>query len=95
MPAIGLADWPANGRALCTAANTQLSVESVTDGAGGAIIVWQDERVGGVIYDVYAQHLLATGSVDPGWPADGHEVCTVTRDQWRVQLVTDGIGVDG
>src|SRR5205814_1078934 len=72
--------WPANGSALCTAANSQYSPAIIADGAGGAIVTWYDYR-GGIKYDIYAQHVLASGAVDPAWPADGRALCTAAGDQ--------------
>src|SRR5512134_1478085 len=36
--------WPANGRVVCAAAGGQYAPAIVTDGAGGAILVWYDDR---------------------------------------------------
>ena len=79
--ASGMVDpaWPVNGRALCTAAvGPQSNATIVTDGSGGAIIAWADNRnypnLG--IFHLYAQHVLASGAVDPAWPADGRELTT-------------------
>jgi hypothetical protein len=90
--------WPVNGRALCTAAGDQKSPEIVPDGAGGAIVTWLDMRSGqGASYDpytqdLYAQHVLASGVVDPAWPADGRALCTATGNQKNPEIVTDGAG---
>ena len=45
----------------------------LADGAGGAIIAWQDNRakVTSDTYDIYAQHVLGTGTPDPAWPTNG------------------------
>jgi hypothetical protein len=83
--------WPANGRALCTAANSQYSPAIVADGAGGAIVTWYDYR-GGIKYDIYAQHVLASGAVDPAWPADGRALCTAAGDQDFPAIISDGAG---
>src|SRR5262245_25471795 len=48
--------WPADGLAVCTLANQQAYPAIVSDGAGGAIVTWQDRR-GGTYYDIYAQHV--------------------------------------
>src|SRR5580765_660971 len=64
------AAWPANGRLICAAAGQQMFPAITSDGAGGAILCWQDGR-GGTGNDVYAQHVRANGTVDPLWPADG------------------------
>ena len=88
--ASGLVDpaWPANGRALCTASGSQWFPSVASDGAGGAIVGWHDTRSG--TSDIYAQHLLASGVVDPAWPAQGLPVCIATGNQEDVRIVSDG-----
>lgn len=82
--------WPADGRSLCAAASTQIEPTICSDGAGGAIVTWQDFRSG--VHDIYAQHVLASGAADSVWPADGRALCTATRDQYEPQIVSDGAG---
>ena len=64
--------WPANGTLVCSAPNGRSNAQIVPDGSGGAILAWQDQRdsVAGSA-DLCAQHLTATGAVDPAWPANG------------------------
>ncbi len=83
--------WPADGRALCTAAGHQVSPAVVSDGAGGAIVTWQDLR-GGIVYSIYAQHVLAGGAVDPAWPADGRAFYTQESQQISPAIISDGAG---
>jgi hypothetical protein len=66
--------WPSDGRAVCTAPNSQDTQEAIPDGMGGAIVAWRDAR-GGIDTDVSAQHVLASGAVDPAWPVDGRALC--------------------
>jgi len=40
------AQWQVDGVPICTAVNDQYSPKIISDGTGGAIIVWQDERSG-------------------------------------------------
>ena len=82
--------WPGDGRALCTATGDQSSPVLISDGSGGAIVAWQDLR--GANYDLYAQHVLANGAVDPGWPADGRPICTAAGNQLSPRLVSDNAG---
>ncbi|MBI5837490.1 MAG: hypothetical protein HZB25_09620 [Candidatus Eisenbacteria bacterium] len=93
--ASGMVDpaWPANGRALCTAANDQgnYSFAIASDGSGGAIVAWADYR-SGTNNDIYAQHVLASGTVDPAWPVNGRAVCTAAGDQTAQAVVSDGVG---
>ncbi|HTM58140.1 MAG TPA: FlgD immunoglobulin-like domain containing protein [Candidatus Udaeobacter sp.] len=82
--------WPVDGRVLCAAANDQSYPTIVSDGAGGAVVTWMDQRA--VARDIYAQHIRATGTVDPAWPADGRAICTAANEQWLPQVVSDGAG---
>jgi len=82
--------WPPGGRALCIASGGQYSPVIVSDGAGGAIVVWYDDR--GSNSDIYAQRILASGVVDPGWPANGRALCTASGDQIYPAIASDGAG---
>ena len=73
--------WPANGLAVCTAPLAQNVPVLCSDGASGAIAVWCDRRVAANDYDIYAQHILINGTVDPGWPANGTAVVTRASGQ--------------
>lgn len=83
--------WTANGALLCGAPGDQVNPKMISDGAGGAIISWQDQR-SGASADIYAQHLLASGIVDPAWPANGTLLCGAADKQIYPQLVSDGAG---
>ena len=86
--------WPVNGASLCTAVRNQLNPQIASDGAGGAIVAWYDARTipSNTVYDIYGQRVLATGSVDPGWPANGVALCIAYSSQLDPQLVPDGLG---
>lgn len=83
----GTASWTADGTPVCTAAGTQYQVRAVSDGAGGAVFAWSDNR-GGVDYDLYAQRFNSSGSAQ--WAANGIAVCTAAGDQLNADLATDG-----
>jgi hypothetical protein len=80
--------WAADGEPVCTAAASQTNAELTTDGAGGAIITWQDLRNGNS--DIYAQRLNGTGA--PQWAADGIPVSAAANDEVTPSLVTIGAG---
>jgi hypothetical protein len=82
--------WPANGRAVCTAAGDQWYAKLISDDAGGAILTWLDYRSGNA--DIYAHHLLASGAVDPAWPVNGVALTTATGWQQGALCVSDGAG---
>ena len=67
---VGAPGWPADGALVCGASGSHDATGIVSDGAGGAIVVWEDGR-NGAYEQVYAQHLNRDGTIAPGWPADG------------------------
>ncbi|MCK4539487.1 MAG: hypothetical protein KAV42_11885, partial [Candidatus Krumholzibacteria bacterium] len=62
--------------------------EIVSDGAGGSIIVWQDNRNGDM--DIYAQRIDSNGAVL--WTIDGVPICTATGEQSIPRITSDGAG---
>ncbi len=84
--------WPAQGRAICTATNHQGVSTLVPDGLGGAFIAWQDNRTGATSANVYVQRVLASGAIDPQWPAQGLAICVSPFIQRFPSLVVDGPG---
>jgi hypothetical protein len=85
----GLAQWTADGVAISPAANSQRNCQMVSDGAGGAIIAWEDFR-SGTTYDIYAQRVSAGGL--PQWTAGGVAISTAAGNQQKCQIVSDGAG---
>ena len=84
----GYTSWVYDGLAINTAANDQTNPTIVSDGAGGSIITWVDNRTG--IADIYAQRVNASGTVQ--WEAGGVALCTATGDQDLPSIVSDGAG---
>jgi hypothetical protein len=71
-------------------AYNQYDPKIVSDGMGGAIISWTDNRTGVApgTADIYAQRVNSTGAVQ--WTATGIIICTASGDQIKSQLVSDG-----
>jgi hypothetical protein len=67
-----------------------LDTPLVSDGAGGAIIAFEDERNGN--RDIYAQRLSAAGVLL--WGIDGEPICTATGGQYNSTwgIVSNGTG---
>jgi hypothetical protein len=84
--ALGVVQWTTDGVAISTAAKTIYNPRIVTDGAGGAIITWQDYRNGA--YDIYAQRINASGVMQ--WTVDRVAICTATNTQGLPTIVSDG-----
>jgi hypothetical protein len=87
--ASGVAQWAANGIAICTANGSQGNVCVVSDGGTGAIICWNDFRYN-VANDIFCQKINAAGVSQ--WTADGVPVCTAFNDQAQSQAIADGAG---
>ena len=91
--------WPVNGRGLLTdtlalagSDGGQISPVIVGDGAGGAIVAWLDNRDAATETDIFAQHVLASGDVDPNWKSDGTPVLAFTGLQNSLVIASDGAG---
>lgn len=65
--------WAANGVLVCGAAGRQGPVKVASDGAGGAIFAWEDDRIT-TNPNVYAQRIDAGGTAL--WTANGVAVCS-------------------
>jgi hypothetical protein len=87
----GLVDpsWPPGGVAACVTEAIQTQAVGVSDESGGVLAIWRDERAGS---DVYAQHVLGTGVIDPAWSVYGEPVATLPWEEWTPWAVGDGTG---
>jgi hypothetical protein len=82
--------WTPGGVGISTAARDQASPTIVSDGVGGAIVTWYDDRSCCFSSDIYAQRIDAAG--EPLWTLDGVEICTAARAQIAPQIVSDEAG---
>jgi hypothetical protein len=82
----GAVQWTANGVAICTAVEEQVNPKIVSDGTGGAIIVWADLR-SGAAHDIYAQLINSAGLVQ--WTENGVAICTATSTQGYPSIISD------
>ena len=64
--------WGENGKVICNAANLQSYPHIVSDGAAGAIIAWEDNRIG-TNWDIYAQRISSNGA--ELWQYNGILIC--------------------
>ena len=85
----GVAMWLPNGVPMCTATGDQLAPQIVSDGAGGAIVVWYDFR-NGTDNNIYARRVNNVGALQ--WAADGAAVCSAPDDQTNALVTLDGSG---
>lgn len=72
-------------KVICNAGGGQSNVSLTTDGAGGAIMVWQDPRNATTVDDIYAQRINSSGVVQ--WAANGVAITNAVGIQ-SVPLIT-------
>jgi len=81
-------NWISNGKAISTAEGTQWDPEICSDGDGGAIITWSDDR--GDDEDIYVQRIDSNGNTL--WMDNGTVICNATGEQWTPIICRDGDG---
>ena len=88
----GTAQWTSGGAAICNAVSFQHYPGIASDGAGGAILAWHDNRGGST--DVYAQRVSPDGT--PQWTANGVSLCSTGQGPVYYgqcpAVVSDGAG---
>ncbi len=85
----GTPQWTNDGVVVSAESNHQSGPMVATDGAGGAIIVWEDYRSGSN-WDIYAQRLTSAGTAS--WTAGGVQVCSAAGNQNESQILSDASG---
>ncbi|UOK43666.1 MULTISPECIES: T9SS type A sorting domain-containing protein [Flavobacterium] len=86
----GVTQWLTSGVSICTALNNQDQVEIISDGNGGAIIVWSDRRYNSTYTDIFAQKINAAGVVQ--WTTNGVGICYAPNHNYNPQIIADGNG---
>ncbi len=82
--AAGSPEWQTDGVPVCTENGTQWFPKILSDGAGGAVICWNDKR--GTDYDIYIQRLDPKGS--SLWQVNGIPVCKYNENQELCQIAS-------
>jgi hypothetical protein len=83
--------WTSDGAPVCTEDANQYLYGMCGDGFGGALLVWQDERVSSSYDDIYCQRIDADGNVL--WSAAGVPLSTgISYLREEPQVVADGSG---
>jgi hypothetical protein len=84
----GVAFGGPGGVPVCTAVANQYMAGMVSDGAGGLIILWNDERGGTAM--VYAQRIDYEGNML--WQENGINICPAALNVFSVSAISDGAG---
>lgn len=88
--ASGTFRWDQGGILITTSPFNYFEFKLVSDGQGGAIVVWTDTRNGSSNYDIYAQRISASGNLL--WPTNGNVICNSSGSQGAPALVGNGVG---
>ena len=86
-PALG---WPVNGLPVCVDPTVQQAPQVVPDGAGGVYVAWEISGPQGP--SLYAQHVLADGSLAPGWPVGGKRLFAADAYADNMVVASDQLG---
>ncbi len=89
-PSAALAQWAPDGVVVCDDPSAQAWPHAVTDGSGGAFVLWQDRR-SSTPDALYLQHLTASGTIAAGWPVNGEPIITAHYLNW-LTVISDGQG---
>lgn len=88
--------WPASGLPVCVAPNFQVMGGLASDGHGGLIVTWRDDRDAGTTgADVHAQRINADGTRPSGWALNGMPVCRAPGYQAVSGNYYPGVASDG
>ncbi len=80
-----------NGTLICNADSAQTEQQICSDGEGGAIIVWKDERSKYDTNDnIFAQKINSSGDIM--WTPNGTEICIENGEQSKPVICSDGKG---
>ena len=84
----GNVQWLPNGNLIINSAGTVSNPVMIPDGAGGAIIAWEDQRNGNG--DIFAQRVASDGTIQ--WWVNAMAICTEAEFQGRQAIASDGAG---
>ena len=86
--------WGDGGVVICNATADQINPVLISDGAGGAIIAWEDARDYALTgLNIYAQRVDGNGSIQ--WFTNGTVVCANGLDQMNPVICSDSSSFQG
>jgi len=82
----GITQWEANGTVICNAIGKQEDTIIISDQEGGAVITWEDNRIGN--FDIYSQKIDSSGAIL--WEANGTVICNAIDQQVNPRIIDTG-----
>ncbi len=88
----GAVQWGTSGALVCNIDSSKQVIKVVSDGAGGMVADWNDGRSASASNSIYAQRVLANGTVN--WAADGVNILPATDsiNFYGNDMTDDGTG---
>jgi len=86
-PRLAWASWTTDPVVVRSTTAQIPSIVSCSDGSGGCFVAWIETGVG-----LRAQHVLASGDIDPAWPSTGAVISSATSNLRVVAAVPDRDG---
>jgi hypothetical protein len=88
---LGATLWGVDGIGVCASDSGQAVTAAIPDGAGGAILGWDDERSAGAgSTDIFAQSVAANGSLR--WGSTGLQIAVAAGTRRLTSMAPDGYG---
>jgi hypothetical protein len=84
--------WVPSHRNIASPGGDQRDQVAVSDGADGIVVAWDDARNSATTPDIFAQRLLASGAIAPGWVSNGRTICSLAGAQAVPAIADDGAG---
>jgi len=85
---LGVIQWSAGGIPVCRDPSVQMAPKVISDGQGGALVLWRDTRT--LQWNLFAQRVNENG--EPLWQMDGVSVGANPLRKWDESMVSDGAG---
>ena len=85
----GIVMWTIDGVGVANKLERENNAKIISDGAGGAIIVWEQLGNSG-LWDLFAQRIDSLGA--PVWQLGGLPICTVNAQKVNPKIQKDGKG---
>jgi len=86
----GVILWTTDGVIVSDKPNREHCPRIIADGAGGAIIVWEQQDTFTWLWDVWAQRINSSGAIV--WPWGGIPVCTYSANRINAKIQSDKLG---
>ena len=88
----GTRPWGNTAKVVCSVNTDQRLIRIWPDGAGGALLTWNDSRTGAGItpLEIYGARYTSAGTLAAGWTGGGKRITTATGSQFESRVVDDG-----